>query len=144
AGMDVIMEGLLYLQGKTWRKMWTVLYKPSSTGVGRLELYTVPDNHPVTEQWKTSWHKAQEKKVVRLSDCLSVSPAPKESCPPGCTAFYLNTMQCSYTLASSESQKWLNALCCLAFQVPHISPLVQLSPLCIRSCLIIWEMRAQT
>ncbi|XP_029369171.1 docking protein 2, partial [Echeneis naucrates] len=55
-------------------------------------------------------------KVVRLSDLLSVTPAPKESCPQGCTAFYLNTIQCTYTLASTTSQDWLSALCLLTFQ----------------------------
>uniref|UniRef100_A0A671VFU0 Docking protein 3-like n=1 Tax=Sparus aurata TaxID=8175 RepID=A0A671VFU0_SPAAU len=82
--------------------MWAVLFKPSSTGVGRLELCT----------------KTPERKVVRLRDCLSADPAPKESCPPGCTAFYLNTIQCNYTLASTASQDWLKALCVLAFQDP--------------------------
>ncbi|TKS72531.1 Docking protein 2 [Collichthys lucidus] len=68
---------------------------------------------PVTEQKKK---KTQERKVVRLSDCLSVTRAPKESCPHGCTAFYLNTTHCNYTLATRESQDWLDALCLLAFQ----------------------------
>lgn len=100
-----------------------MLYKPSSTGVGRLELYTVLD--AITDQRKAGRQKTPERKVVRLSDCLSITPAPKESCPQGCTAFYLNTTQCTYTLASSASQDWLSALCLLAFQVSHISPLNQ-------------------
>ncbi|XP_018530882.1 docking protein 3 [Lates calcarifer] len=118
--MDVIYkEGMLYLQGvkfgkRTWRKIWMMLYKPSSTGVGRLELYTVLD--AITDQRKAGRQKTPERKVVRLSDCLSITPAPKESCPQGCTAFYLNTTQCTYTLASSASQDWLSALCLLAFQ----------------------------
>lgn len=95
------------------------LFKPSSSGVGRLELYTEFDNNAVTEQKKK---KTQERKVVRLSDCLSVTHAPNESCPPGCTAFYLNTTHCNYNLATKESQDWLDALCLLAFQVSHISP----------------------
>lgn len=102
--------------------MWMVLFKPSSTGVGRVELYTVLDNYAATEQKKICWQKTPERKVVRLSDCLSVTPAPKQSCPPGCTAFRLNTIQCNYTLASTASQDWLSALCLLAFQVSHISP----------------------
>lgn len=92
-------------------------------GAGRLELYTVLS---VVDQKKVGWQKAPEKKVVRLSDCLSITPAPKESCPPGCTAFYLKATQCNYTLASTASQEWQNALCLLAFQVSHITP--QFSP----------------
>ncbi|XP_072252561.1 docking protein 3 [Leuresthes tenuis] len=122
--MDVVFkEGMLYLQGvkfgkvmRTWRKMWMVLYKPSSTGVGRLELYTVSDSSSISEQIKAGRQKSQERKVVRLSDCLSATPAAKESCPSGCTAFYLNTTQCTYTFASMASQEWLSALCLLAFQ----------------------------
>ncbi|XP_070693192.1 docking protein 3 [Pempheris klunzingeri] len=120
--MEVIFkEGTLYLQGvkfgkKTWRKIWITLFKPSSTGVGRLEFYTVFDNSSPTDQWRIGRQKMPDRKVVRLSDCLSVTPAPKESCPTGCTAFYLNTTQCTYTLASTTSQDWLSALCLLAFQ----------------------------
>ncbi|XP_039974911.1 docking protein 2 isoform X2 [Xiphias gladius] len=120
--MDVIFkEGMLYLQGvkfgkRTWRKIWMVLFKPSSTGVGRLELYTVLDNNATSDQKKAIRVKTPERKVVRLSDCLSVTPAPKQSCPQGCMAFYLKTTQCTYTLASTTSQDWLSALCLLAFQ----------------------------
>uniref|UniRef100_A0A669CYL6 IRS-type PTB domain-containing protein n=1 Tax=Oreochromis niloticus TaxID=8128 RepID=A0A669CYL6_ORENI len=106
---------------KTWRKMWMVLYKPSSQGVGRLEFYAVADSSSVTEQKRMGRQKTPERKVVRLIDCLSVTFAPKESCPAGCTAFYLNTTQATYTLASTSSQDWVNALCLLAFQVSHIS-----------------------
>ncbi|XP_034546119.1 docking protein 3 isoform X2 [Notolabrus celidotus] len=93
-----------------------MLFKPSCKGVGRLELYTVQDNSPITDQKKTSWQKTPERKVVRLSDFLSVYPAPKESCPHGCTAFYLKTIQSNYTLASTTSEDWQSALCLLAFQ----------------------------
>lgn len=97
-----------------------MLFKPSSTGVGRLEFYNVLDNSSPADQKKISRQKTPERKVVRLSDCLSVTPAPKESCPSGCTAFYLNTTQYTYTLASTTSQDWLSALCLLAFKVLHI------------------------
>lgn len=116
--MEVIFkEGMLYLQGvkfgkRTWRKIWMVLFKPSSTGVGRLEFCPISDS----EQLKGGRQKTPERKVVRLSDCLSVIRATKESCPAHCTAFYLNTTQCTYTFASMESQDWISALCMLAFQ----------------------------
>ncbi|XP_022051708.1 docking protein 2 [Acanthochromis polyacanthus] len=118
--MDVIFkEGILYLQVvkfgiKSWRKMRTVLFKASSTGVGRLELCCVADSSSVGDQ-KKAWQKT-ERKVVRLSDCFSVTAAPKESCPAGCSAFYLNTTQGTYTLASTTSRDWLSAICLLAFQ----------------------------
>ncbi|XP_029965230.1 docking protein 3 [Salarias fasciatus] len=118
--MDVVFkEGMLYLQGakfgkRTWRKIWMALFKASSTGVGRLEFCSAADSNP--ESKRVGRQKSSERKVVRLSDCLSVTFAPKASCPAGCTAFHLITTQCTYTLASSSSQDWLNALCILAFQ----------------------------
>lgn len=102
---------------RTWRKIWMVLFKPSPTGVGRVELCAGPTTNAATDGRKVGRQKSSERKVVRLSDCLSVDPAANESCPPGCTAFYLHTIQCTYTLASTASQDWLSALCSLAFQV---------------------------
>ncbi|XP_054453738.1 uncharacterized protein dok3 [Anoplopoma fimbria] len=120
--MEVIFkEEQLYLHGvkfgkRTWRKIWMVLFKPSSMGVGRLELSTVLDNNAAADHRKVGRQKSSERKVVRLSDCLSVVPAPRESCPHGCKAFYLHTTQCTYTLASRTSQEWISALSLLAFQ----------------------------
>lgn len=117
-----------------------VLYKPSSVGVGRLEFYAVADSSSLNEQKKVSRQKTPERKVVRLIDCLSVTPAPKESPPAGCTAFYLSTTQCTFTLASTSSQDWLSALCLLAFQVSHASNLAQCDhflSLYFRGCIFI-------
>ncbi|XP_047441556.1 docking protein 2 [Mugil cephalus] len=120
--MDVIYkEELMYLQtvkfGKrTWRKIRMVLFKPSSTGVGRLELLPPAESNSITDQMKVGRQKTPERKVVRLSDCLSVTLAQKESCPAGCAAFYLNTTQTAYTFASATAQDWLDALSLLAFQ----------------------------
>lgn len=120
--MDVVFkEGMLYYQSvkfgkKVWRKMWMVLFKPSSTGVGRLELYSIVANNAISDLKKAGWHKSPARKVIRLSDCLSITSAPKESCPSGCEAFVLNTMSCIYTLASDTSQNWISALCLLAFE----------------------------
>lgn len=105
------------LQQRIWRKIWMTLFKPSSTGVGRLEISNVLDTNPITDQKKAGRLRTSERKVVRLSDCVSVTHAPKESCPKGHTAFYLNTIQSTYTLASMMSQDWISALCLLAFQV---------------------------
>lgn len=89
-----------------------VLFKPSSTGVGRLEFCAASDSTTYTGRQKTTkW------KVVRLSDCLSVTPAAREACPAGCTAFNLNTKRCRYIFASTSGQDWTSALCLLAFQV---------------------------
>ncbi|XP_076018923.1 docking protein 2 [Genypterus blacodes] len=120
--MEVIFkEGAMHLQGvkfgkRTWRRMWMVLFKPSSSGVGRLELYTVQDTRASPPHKTFPWQKIAPKKVVRLCDCVSVTPATEESCPPGCTALYLCTTLTTLTLASSRCHDWLIALCQLAFQ----------------------------
>lgn len=80
-------------------------------------MFTVVDhNNTVLEPKKTGRLKSQDRKVVRLSDCVSVTFAPKESCPGDCEAFYLNTISATYTLASPTTQDWISALCLLAFQ----------------------------
>lgn len=95
-----------------------VLFKPSFSGVSRLELNTLHDE-------STGYgRKKAEKTVVRLDDCLSATSAPDESCPPGCTAFYLNTTANNFILASTCTQQWLSAIWLQAFQVslPLFSP----------------------
>lgn len=92
-----------------------VLFKPSFSGVGRLELHAMLDEGTFTRKRRAM--KELEKTVVRLQDCLSAAPAPEESCPVHCTAFYLNTLTCNYILASSVSQQWLSAIWFIAFQV---------------------------
>lgn len=92
-----------------------VLFKPTFSGVGRLELHAVLDEGTATKKRRAV--KELEKIVVRLQDCLSAAPAPEEPCPVDCTAFYLNTLTCNYILASSASQQWLSAIWFIAFQV---------------------------
>uniref|UniRef100_A0A8C6TEG8 IRS-type PTB domain-containing protein n=1 Tax=Neogobius melanostomus TaxID=47308 RepID=A0A8C6TEG8_9GOBI len=104
----------LSVQQKIWRKIWMYCFKPSPNGVGRLEMYG--HNYTMFDHKKTGQLKSQAKKVVRLSDCVSVTPAPKESCPTDCEAFYLTTTSATYTLASPATQDWISALCLLAFQ----------------------------
>ncbi|XP_028316020.1 docking protein 3 [Gouania willdenowi] len=117
----VFKEGMLYLQGvrfgkRTWRKKWAVLLKPSSSGVACLEMYSDAKSYSITGLKGSSKQKTSVRKVVCLSDCLSVAFAPKQPCPAGCSPFYINTTKCTYILASSTSQEWLKALCHLAFQ----------------------------
>lgn len=58
-----------------------------------------------------------DKRVIRLTDCLSITPAPGESCPTGCSAFFLNTISSTYTIAAPSQEDWINVLCQVAFQV---------------------------
>ncbi|KAM9850105.1 docking protein 2 [Aulostomus maculatus] len=101
--------------------MWMVLFDPGPAGVGQLELFTAGRKGATTEP-----RVGRPKTVVQLRDCVSVTPALRKSCPQGCTAFYLNTFQSTYTLASTESQAWMSALSQLAFQVQILPPLLSL------------------
>lgn len=92
-----------------------MVFKPSQAGIGRIEMYDVREGAGVSA--KLAILKKAEKRVIRLTECLSVTPAPEESCPAGCAAFYLNTAQRIYTLAAPEQDECVPALCSLAFQV---------------------------
>ncbi|KAJ3588051.1 hypothetical protein NHX12_011645 [Muraenolepis orangiensis] len=119
--MDILKEGLLYLHGvkfgkKTWRKIWMIILQPQTLEIGRLEVYSLPDD--VTDDMLPPLPDKTKRRVVLLSDCLSITLAPEEACPSGCTAFYLDTTLRTYTLASEVCQAWLLALCQLTFQDP--------------------------
>lgn len=95
-----------------------VLLSPSASGIGRVELYDVRQTLSIggNTHLKTPLQKKTEKNIIRLCDCLSVTPAPEETCPPNCGAFYVNTPKRTYTFASDICQEWVCALCQLAFQ----------------------------
>lgn len=122
--MDVITkEGALYLQGvkfgkKVWRKTWLILFDPSSPGTGRIELYDTREGRGPLGSGTTrpAGLKKTDKRMIRLSDCLSITPAPDESCPVDCSAFFLNTTSRTYTIAAPTNEGWMSALCQLAFQ----------------------------
>ncbi|XP_055783876.1 docking protein 3 [Salvelinus fontinalis] len=123
--MEVVFkEGMLYVKGnkfgkKTWRKTWMVLYPSSLFGIGRVEFYDILDGGHTAASSKSK--STQCRRIVQLCDCLSVTLAPEESCPPAlpnddCRAFDLNTTQRRYILASENYHDWVEALCQLAFQ----------------------------
>ncbi|NXL28859.1 DOK3 protein, partial [Glaucidium brasilianum] len=113
-----VKDGILYVQhckfGKrSWRKMRAQLFAASPSGVARMEKFDVRDDGTVLE--KTSLRRCA-RRVIRLSDCVSVGPAGTESCPKATSAFYLNTTEKRYVLAAEERDEWIAQLCQLAFQ----------------------------
>ncbi|KAK7141064.1 hypothetical protein R3I93_015272 [Phoxinus phoxinus] len=122
--MDVISkEGPLFLQGvkfgkKIWRKSWLILFEPSPAGIGRMELYDMRDGGGLKgfAAARPAGLRKMDKRVIRLTDCLSITPAPGESCPTDCSAFFLNTTSCTYTIAALTREDWISVLCQLAFQ----------------------------
>ncbi|XDV37578.1 hypothetical protein PO909_007156 [Leuciscus waleckii] len=122
--MDVISkEGPLFLQGvkfgkKIWRKSWLILFEPSPAGIGRMELYDMRDGGGLKgfAIARPAGLRKTDKRVIRLTDCLSITPAIGESCPTDCSAFFLNTTSCTYTIAAPSREDWISVLCQLAFQ----------------------------
>ncbi|XP_074913168.1 docking protein 3 [Buteo buteo] len=113
-----VKDGILYVQhckfGKrSWRKMRAQLFAASPSGVARMEKFDVRDDGTALE--KTSLRRCT-RRVIRLSDCVSVGPAGTESCPKATAAFYLNTTEKSYVLAAEQRDEWITQLCQLAFQ----------------------------
>uniref|UniRef100_A0A8C8A589 Docking protein 3 n=1 Tax=Otus sunia TaxID=257818 RepID=A0A8C8A589_9STRI len=89
------------------------LFAASPSGVARMEKFDVRDDGTVLE--KTSLRRCA-RRVIRLSDCVSVGPAGTESCPKATAAFYLTTTEKSYVLAAEQRDEWIAQLCQLAFQ----------------------------
>ncbi|NXE30108.1 DOK3 protein, partial [Ardeotis kori] len=113
-----VKDGILYVQhckfGKrSWRKMRAQLFAASPSGVARMEKFDVRDDGTAVE--KTSLRRCA-RRVIRLSDCVSVGPAGTESCPKATAAFYLTTTEKSYVLAAEQRDEWIAQLCQLAFQ----------------------------
>ncbi|NXX74973.1 DOK3 protein, partial [Urocolius indicus] len=115
-----VKDGILYVQhckfGKrSWRKVRAQLFAASPSGVARIEKFDVRDDGTALEQ---SSLRRSARRVIRLSDCVSVGPAGTESCPKATAAFYLNTTEKSYVLAAEQREEWITQLCQLAFQNP--------------------------
>ncbi|NXF40395.1 DOK3 protein, partial [Nyctibius bracteatus] len=113
-----VKDGILYVQhckfGKrSWRKMRAQLFAASPSGVARMEKFDVRDDGTALE--KTSLRRCA-RRVIRLSDCVSVGPSGIESCPKATAAFYLTTTEKSYVLAAEQRDEWIAQLCQLAFQ----------------------------
>ncbi|XP_055667755.1 docking protein 3 isoform X2 [Falco peregrinus] len=109
-----LMSAVCWASGKqrSWRKMRAQLFAASPSGVARMENFDVRDDGMTLE--KTL--QRSTRRVIRLSDCVSVGPAGIESCPKATAAFYLTTTEKSYVLAAEQRDEWITQLCQLAFQ----------------------------
>lgn len=100
---------------RSWRKVRAQLFAASPSGVARMEKFDVRDEGKMLD--KSSLRRCA-RRVIRLSDCVSVGPAGAESCPKATAAFYLTTTEKNYVLAAEQRDEWIEQLCQLAFQVP--------------------------
>ncbi|XP_043547213.1 docking protein 1b isoform X1 [Chiloscyllium plagiosum] len=118
-----IKEGQLYVLllkfgKKHWKKNWFVLYPASQNGISRLEFYDSKDGANLSEKQAT---KKMDKKIIRLSDCISIAHIPSEVCPKeSMSAFTIETAEKLYTFAAEKqtSADWVEKLCETAFPTP--------------------------
>ncbi|KAM6949153.1 LOW QUALITY PROTEIN: docking protein 1b [Aplochiton taeniatus] len=119
-----VKEGQLYVQhqkfGKKWKKNWFVLYPASQNGIARLEFYDCSSGGGAGLGGgggeKT---RKLDKKIIRLSECISILPAVMESCPKdNMEAFCVETNEKTYVFAAerSLSHQWVDKMCEIAFQ----------------------------
>ncbi|KAK2840583.1 hypothetical protein Q7C36_012162 [Tachysurus vachellii] len=117
---DIRKKGMLYVQqqrfGKKWRKVWSILYRESSCSISRLEFFECKDGG--TGTLEKSKCKQDNKKIIRLSDCVRVSEAADvDGCPKDCKAFLIETTEKTFVFAVEmvEVEDWMQKLCEIAF-----------------------------
>ncbi|KAJ8247720.1 hypothetical protein GJAV_G00249520 [Gymnothorax javanicus] len=110
-----VKEGQLYMQQhkivKKWRRCWGVLFPDGPQGVARLEVFE--GERPGSGDWHS------ERKIIRLSECVTVQATPTEACPHNDTAsFCVRTADRSYVFAADtqDCARWVDSLCEIAFK----------------------------
>ncbi|KAG5280570.1 hypothetical protein AALO_G00061640 [Alosa alosa] len=115
---DIRKRGMLYLQqqrfGKKWKKVWTILYRESTCSISRLEFFECKDGMGTLEKPN---RKQDNKKVIKLSDCIRVSEVDIEGCPRDCGPFLVETTEKLFIFAAdnAELEDWTQRLCEIAF-----------------------------
>ncbi|XP_048066278.1 docking protein 2 [Megalobrama amblycephala] len=116
---DIRKKGMLYLQqqrfGKKWRKVWSVLYRESSCSISRLEFFEFKDGAGSTLEKAN--RKQENKKVIKMNDCIRVSESDVEGCPRDCGPFLVETTEKTFVFAveTAELDDWIQKLCEIAF-----------------------------
>ncbi|XP_071333925.1 docking protein 1b [Trachinotus anak] len=123
-----VKEGQLYVQhqkfGKKWKKNWFVLYPASQNGIARLEFYDSPSGGGGgvgggTGSGSNEKTRKLDKKIIRLSECISILPALTESCPKdNMSAFCVETNDKTHVFAAEKNtaKDWMDTMCDIAFQ----------------------------
>ncbi|KAM4536750.1 docking protein 1b isoform 1-T1 [Odontesthes bonariensis] len=122
-----VKEGQLYVQhqkfGKKWKKNWFVLYPASQNGIARLEFYDSPSGSSGSGGGSGGGTNEKtrklDKKIIRLSECISILPALTESCPKeNMAAFCVETNDKTHVFAAEKNtaKEWMDTMCDIAFQ----------------------------
>ncbi|KAM9426507.1 docking protein 1b [Pholidichthys leucotaenia] len=121
-----VKEGQLYVQhqkfGKKWKKNWFVLYPASQNGIARLEFFDSSGGSGAgggSGGGSSEKTRKLDKKIIRLSECISILPALTESCPKeNMAAFCVETNDKTHVFAAEKSlvKEWMDTMCDIAFQ----------------------------
>ncbi|XP_048856685.1 docking protein 2 [Brienomyrus brachyistius] len=120
---DIRKRGMLYIQqqrfGKKWKKVWSIIYRESSHSVSRMEFFEYKDSAMLVnvEKPERTGRKQENKKVIKLRDCIRVSQTDSENCPKDCRPFLVETTEKLFLFAAEicELEGWTQALCETAF-----------------------------
>ncbi|XP_012710244.2 docking protein 2 [Fundulus heteroclitus] len=118
---DIRKQGMLFLQqqrfGKKWKRVWCVLYRESSCSISRLEFFECKDAGNVERNDKTLRKQQENKKVIRLADCIRVSEVDMDGCPRDTGSFLVETTEKIFVFAADRHQleDWTHKLCEIAF-----------------------------
>ncbi|XP_076026932.1 docking protein 1b [Genypterus blacodes] len=128
-----VKEGQLYVQhqkfGKKWKKNWFVLYPASQNGIARLEFFDSGSGSGGGAgggggggglgSGSNEKTRKLDKKIIRLSECISILPALTETCPKdNMAAFCVETNDKTHVFAAERnaSKEWMDTMCDIAFQ----------------------------
>ncbi|MEQ2314887.1 hypothetical protein AMECASPLE_016547 [Ameca splendens] len=118
---DVRKQGMLFFQqqrfGKKWKRIWCVLYRESSCSISRLEFFECKDGGNVEKNDKTLRKQQENKKVIRLADCIRVTEVEMDGCPRDTGSFLVETTEKIFVFAADRHQleDWTHKLCEIAF-----------------------------
>lgn len=114
---------LFYITQQKWKKNWFVLYPASQNGIARLEFY---DSGAGSSGGSISASNEKtrklDKKIIRLSECISILPALTENCPKdNMAAICVETIEKTHVFAAEKNtiKDWMDTMCDIAFQVLH-------------------------
>ncbi|XP_055012442.1 docking protein 1b [Boleophthalmus pectinirostris] len=120
-----VKEGQLYVQhqkfGKKWKKNWFVLYPASQNGIARLEFFDSSGSGGGFSGGSGANEKTRklDKKIIRLSECISILPALTENCPKdNMSAFCVETNDKTHVFCAERAtaKEWMDTMCDIAFQ----------------------------
>ena len=108
-----------------WKKNWFVLYPASQNGIARLEFFDSPSGVGAGGgggYGSSSNEKSRklDKKIIRLSECISILPALTETPPKEkMSVFCVETNDKMHVFAAEQNttKEWMDIMCDIAFQV---------------------------